>query len=518
MSDLTPTMPPSPGAETFRPASGVVTTAANANTELPIGHSEREALTTPQVVGLSVGAAALVGGLYLAVEPPPAPTLPPAIERAIKKLPRSNRRQARAAAAAAGAAVTDIQHHAVATAGTLADRLGAARDRLQQQVAEAVTAAGSQLIGSGERLAPSPAARARVRWPFRRKPATTTERGRKRMSRAMRKANKRAAKTTDRALSGISSVVDDAGDKMSDIAKALSTVGRHEEPTMSERLHATVDAAGHRTGKLTKRGRRRIERQLRVLEKQRRVVAKRARSGAKQLREQGQAVARVIPGREKPSPQTQLRSAGQRLGQALSTTVANIAPALASAREADTASRLRGGASSTLTTATRRVTELGQHIREDLVPQALEATQQARARAAGLVPADLVAARAGDVLSRAGEQVGQLAAQASEVASKASQARHEAAEEARRAAQRSRRALDATGSAVRAAGGQALSATGGAVKELALSATWLGALGAVVYFGFLNDDQRDKVATTARSLYEQAREVIRDFQGYDEEF
>ena len=69
-----------------------------------------------------------------------------------------------------------------------------------------------------------------------------------------------------------------------------------------------------------------------------------------------------------------------------------------------------------------------------------------------------------------------------------------------------------------AAAGRAVSATGYGIKETILIAFWASALGALVYNTLLNDEQREKVASTAQSLYQQAQELIRDFQGYDEEF
>jgi hypothetical protein len=56
-----------------------------------------------------------------------------------------------------------------------------------------------------------------------------------------------------------------------------------------------------------------------------------------------------------------------------------------------------------------------------------------------------------------------------------------------------------------------------------LTGLWIFALlgaigGALYYFVYLNEERRKKVIETTQSIVEQGREIIRDFQGYDEEF
>lgn len=60
-------------------------------------------------------------------------------------------------------------------------------------------------------------------------------------------------------------------------------------------------------------------------------------------------------------------------------------------------------------------------------------------------------------------------------------------------------------------------------QKSSLNGLWifavLGAIGgALYYFVYLNEERRKKVVETTQSLVEQGREIIRDFQGYDEEF
>lgn len=532
MPDNTSSPPQPPSTETFKPVEGMTAPGAGSTGYAPIGFSEREALTTPQVVGLSVGAAALVGGLYLALEPPPQAPLPRSVETAIKKLPRASRRQARQAAVAAGTAVADVQQHAVDAAGTLADRIGAARDKLQQQLAGAMTSAGSQLTGSGARLAAQPEARTKHRWSLRQEPDTAVERGRKKLTKAMRIASKRAAESPEQALARIGTVIDDASGRVAGLTKALGEAGRRKEATVRGTLGESLDSLSSGTRKYTKHGRRRIERQLEALEKQRRALAKRTKQGASHLRDRGRDLATMVPGVEQSPSGSPLQTASHAIDRAVSTAVSSVAPLLTHGHDTELGSRLREGAAHTVEIATQRATELGQRVRDDLAPLAKDAVQQVGHRAGELVMTGIatgrakatelgnaeLAGRASQVASRAGEQVGHLAERADSLASRAGRASHDAAGEARRAARRSARAAGATGAAVRSASGQALTTTGGAIKNLTLSLTWAGALGAVVYFGFLSEEQREKVASTARSLYEQARELVRDFQGYDEEF
>lgn len=503
----------------------------------------REPLTPPQVVGLSVGAAALVGGLYLALEPPPEPPLPRSVERVIRQLPRAQRKQARHAALQAGQAVAEVQQHAAETAGNLSERLTSAKDLLRQQLAGAAIVAGNRLASSGDRLAKPPARKLAMPWPFRRKRASAIERGRERVGKVVREAGQQVDTVAQQARATLGTAVEATGDSLTSFANVVSKFGHDKEASAVRQLHKTIDDAGAKTSKLSKRGRKEMERQLNALEQQRRAVAKRARKGTAGLRQRGRGWASVLPSRKASRPRVSFAKAGDAFEQARMSTVASISPLLERARDSGVGPRLRENAAQALDVATKRAAELGQHVRDDLVPRALDLAHQAGAQATGAATSGVEAGRAklhdlaasdvaehaAQLVSRAGDQAGQLTAQAtqqaehlaeraSELATRAGRSGHEAVDEARRAAQRTRRAAAASGATARRAGGKALSATGGAFKDLTLGLAWLGALGAAVYFGFLNAEQRAKVATTAKSLYGQAQELVRDFQGYDEEF
>ena len=308
-----------------------------------------------------------------------------------------------------------------------------------------------------------------------------------------------------------------------------------------------LEEATKRGRKLTRRGRRNIEKQLKQLEKRRRQLAKQAAKRAKGVRRQlpgqsgpldtakettgnvagnvGKTLAAVgavtaarardvrkqLPG-QSSSPLETARdtvkettsNVGQTLAAVGAATVAAAAPLIERARSGELQEQARERAAE----LTGRVREdLLPRVREEYVPQVREAAQKAGTRVSELATTGVEASRtalqnlaSSDAAGRAGE-----------LAEEAGKRGREAAEEARKRARRG-------GSVVTTTAGRAVGATGSALKETTLIAFWATALGAIVYYVFLSDEQREKVAGTARSLFEQAQELIRDFQGYDEEF
>ena len=226
--------------------------------------------------------------------------------------------------------------------------------------------------------------------------------------------------------------------------------------------------------KLTRRGRRNIERQLKQLDKQRRKLAKQAAKRAKDARKQlpGQRSGPLETARDTVKETTS--NVGQTLAAVGAATVAAAAPLIERARSGELTEQVR-----------ERAAELTERVREDVLPRVSE-------------------------LATTGVEAGRTALQ-NLASSDAAERAGELAEEAPRLARRG-------GSAVTTAAGRAVGATGYALKETTLIAFWATALGTLVYYTLLNDEQREKVASTAQSLYQQAQELIRDFQGYDEEF
>lgn len=57
-----------------------------------------------------------------------------------------------------------------------------------------------------------------------------------------------------------------------------------------------------------------------------------------------------------------------------------------------------------------------------------------------------------------------------------------------------------------------------AAQETMAAAVWMTIAGALLYFVFLSEEQREKLRTTVAGAIEQIQLLIRDFQGYEDEF
>jgi hypothetical protein len=77
------------------------------------------------------------------------------------------------------------------------------------------------------------------------------------------------------------------------------------------------------------------------------------------------------------------------------------------------------------------------------------------------------------------------------------------------AASAGRQAQQAAGKAAKRAGGFAGDTLG--------TLFWLAAIGALLYFAFADEEQRERLTGAIRTAYEQAIELYRDFQGYSDE-
>ena len=285
--------------------------------------------------------------------------------------------------------------------------------------------------------------------------------------------------------------------------------------------------------KLTRRGRRNLQRQLRQLQKQTRQLQKQSAKRAKDVRGslpgqssgpldtvretasdvtgnigKGLAVvgaataARVAPllgrssgngltGQVKDTTKDLAGATRERTGD-LAAQVTDTAKTLASATRERTGdlTELVKGTTKSLTGATRdRTGDLTERVRQDYVPQLVEAVVKAGSRVSEAASSGVSASRS--ALKDLADS--------------------DTLDDTRKVARRGGR---------RAAGtvGNVASATASGTKELAALLFWGAALGGIVYYGLLNDEQRAKVTGGATSLFEQGRELVRDFQGYDEEF
>jgi len=146
-----------------------------------------------------------------------------------------------------------------------------------------------------------------------------------------------------------------------------------------------------------------------------------------------------------------------------------------------------------------------------------EAAEQALSEPAGQVEqkargaAMQVTKRADEVTDRATERAREvsqsIAQQAGQVAEKAKTGSKSIADHAD---DMTSRAKDAT----KAAAGATVSTS----KDTAATLIWMTAAAGIVFYALLDQQRREQVLRAANSIATQIREVVRDIQGYDEEF
>jgi hypothetical protein len=78
-------------------------------------------------------------------------------------------------------------------------------------------------------------------------------------------------------------------------------------------------------------------------------------------------------------------------------------------------------------------------------------------------------------------------------------------------------AATSAGRQVQRATGKAAKRAGGFVGDTVGALFWLAAAGALLYYAFASEEQRARVTGAIRTVYEQATELYRDFQGYHDE-
>ena len=74
-----------------------------------------------------------------------------------------------------------------------------------------------------------------------------------------------------------------------------------------------------------------------------------------------------------------------------------------------------------------------------------------------------------------------------------------------------------TGRQVQQATGTAAKRAGGFVGDTVGALFWLAAAGALLYYAFASEEQRARITGAIGAVYEQATELYRDFQGYNDE-
>lgn len=222
-----------------------------------------------------------------------------------------------------------------------------------------------------------------------------------------------------------------------------------------------------------------------------------AETGVERARELG---SKLSPASKERWPQMSLR-VGDQLGP-VAQSVAGQVSGVASLG----AVRAKEAGSVITTTAKERVPQLSQRVSGEVVPSlrdlavqaastALELWDTTRERAAGAaeaVQADL-APQAAQVVAAGGEKAREASAAVSV----------KAGEVGGRAKAASRHAADATVETS---------------KDTGAMLFWGAAAGALIYYALLGPEERARLASSVQSITGQVQELIKDFQGYDEEF
>jgi hypothetical protein len=240
-------------------------------------------------------------------------------------------------------------------------------------------------------------------------------------------------------------------------------------------------------------------------------------------------------------PEVQIRA-----GDAVNTVKEQAARAreiaeLAAERVLSGAERARGASSSIASDTSSRAKDVSQKVSDDVVPTlrevafqaasaALELWQVAREKAVeAATAAQNEVGNASHLMSaaekRARDASELLASRFEDVGGRAGEASHLVAE---RVADVGRSAKDATSAVahrVEGAGENAKDASAHAAevtvatsKDTGATILWGGAAAAIIFYVILNEERREQVLHIADTLVKQSRELIRDFQGYDEEF
>ncbi|HEY8599338.1 MAG TPA: hypothetical protein VIL85_12955 [Thermomicrobiales bacterium] len=156
-----------------------------------------------------------------------------------------------------------------------------------------------------------------------------------------------------------------------------------------------------------------------------------------------------------------------------------------------------------------QVAEQLQRVRDEIVPQVAERLQQAREE---LVP------QVADAAAKAGAQVSALAATGA-AASRETAKTIAGGDLANQINKQTRRGRKQAASALSSLAAQIEPPE----EKRSLNGLWVFAIiaaigGVLYYYVFQNEERRKKVIETTKSVVEQGREIVRDFQGYDEEF
>jgi hypothetical protein len=195
----------------------------------------------------------------------------------------------------------------------------------------------------------------------------------------------------------------------------------------------------------------------------------------------------------------------------------------AAAKAAAGAEKAREVGSTLASETSTMVKEVPHRVSEDVVPTlrdialqaasaALELWQVAREKAGEAADASPI--EAGDaahlvevVQNRAKDAKGAIAGRVEVVGSRAKGAKSAAAD---RVEEVGERAKDASAKAAEVAVDTS--------KDTGAALLWAGAAAAVIFYAIVSRERREQIMKAADAVIKQIRELVRDFQGYDEEF
>jgi hypothetical protein len=152
-------------------------------------------------------------------------------------------------------------------------------------------------------------------------------------------------------------------------------------------------------------------------------------------------------------------------------------------------------------------------VNEDVVPSVREIALQAASAALDLWQA--ARERAEEVVEAAQHDVAEPAAHA---VGSALHAVGTAERNAREAASQVIGRSEEAGAKAREASKHAAEATVSTGKDTGAALFWAGAAAGIIFYAMLDKERREQVLRTADAIIGQARELLRDFKGYDEEF
>lgn len=494
-------------------------------------------LTTGQVVGMAVGAAFALGAVVAALGPN-EPEKPPhhggrrTVVRGAHSVVRENPSAASLAVVQNGKVSGRTRRRLEQEATTLQqeiDRLGKIAEKQERKEQPPVPAASVMLSVSGMesvKMADDPVVAVlkngkltrRTRKQLR-KQVNTIQKDIDRLDKAVRSESYRQthpAPTADDVRSSVTAFGQDAGKRLA-VAGAATTAAL---APLIERAQAIEVPKGAQQA--AGRAQRNISQ-----------FASSAQKSAGQLAETGQKSASQFSDTAQKSLGQFVESAQKNFGQLADATRAQTTD-LSDRVRSDFLPQLAAQASKVQGRVQEQAPQLAEQFRDEVLPQVAERLQQFRDEVLPQVVEraqqfrDDVTPQLADAAAKAGAQASALVATGmalgrdqtkelanSDLAGQASKQANKAIERAGKQTRKDRKAATKQVSALTAQ-------LAPPQQQRSLSGLWtvaaVAAVGGGLYYVFGNEERRNKVIGTARSIIEQGREIVRDFRGYDEEF